>query len=232
MAKRRTIGDNPLDSFSKPPASASQSLPPDAVDVTQGAGRDQVERSKRRAPGSAASGHGDESAKAESVSTSTTQQKSPAGLPVQVEAPPIDTGDDNDRLRYAGTSWRGWWDRAIHADIRVVGGSFPLGLAHLARQGLSTERRLEFPGGKSISLRTDVARLTVVARRPDRRVGRLLLWGAAGAFIGGPVGAAAAGLFGGRERQVVSFEIQLTDHRLIQAEAHPATLRAIEEEMA
>jgi hypothetical protein len=232
MAKRRTIGDNPLDSLSKPPASASQSLPPDAADVTQGAGRDQVERSKRRAPGSAASGRGGEGAKAESVSKSTPPQQSPAGLPVPMEAPPIDTGDENERLRDAGTSWCGWWDRAIHAGIRVIGGSFPMGRAHLARQGLGTERRLELPGGKSISLRTDVARLTVLARCSDRRVGRLLLWGAAGAFIGGPVGAAAAGLFGGRERQVVSFEIELTDHRLIQAEAHPATLMAIEEEMA
>lgn len=238
MAKRRTIGDNPLDVLSQIPAMAQTSALPEAGPGNPGLEKGGEERSRKRpnpagTHGKGVPGKDSADKKAEAVPKRTTSDRQPpANLPVQVERPAVDAAADGDRLRYADTSWRTWWDRAIHADIRIVGGSFPLGRAYLARQGLGTERRLALPGGKSISLKDDVAKLAVVARRADRSAGALLLWGAAGAFIGGPVGAAAAGLFGGRERQLVAFDLELTDGRLIQAEAHPAAFMAIEEEMA
>lgn len=210
MARRRTIGDNPLDSLEQ-----KSSAKVEGADQSQSKGDD---------------------ADSHVVQTTETEATSPpvtaATASVAVVTLAADKGDADPKQNGRSKSWKTWWDQALHNDIWIIAGDLPLGRARLTGLGLGKQRLIRLADGTGIALPSDVATLTKQADHADRKIGAMLLWGAAGAFIAGPFGAMAGGLFGGRERSMAVFELELKDGRRMRAETHPATLKAIEAELA
>lgn len=213
MAKRRTIGNNPLDALGQY-ASADKT----AALAQPAARKPSVARRKIKP---------ENTAPAKAVSA-TAVVPPPSSLPppgqedrtVSVSPPAIE-------------SWSAWWGRMLDADIVITGGDLPCGIAYLARKGSLDVLSLAQPG-RQIVLSGDVVQAVVPGQQQsDRSINAILAWGAAGALLGGPAGAVLAGavlggLFGGRERKLTAFEIRLRDGRRIQAQAHPAVLAMLQ----
>lgn len=210
MAKRRTIGDNPLDSLEQKTSAKAES-----ADQSQSKGDD-------------ADSHVVQATETEAASPPVTA----AAASVAVATVLTDKGNADPAQNGQGQSWKTWWDQALHNDIWIIAGDLPLGRARLTGLGLGKQRLIRLLDGTGIALPGDVARLTKLANHADRKISAMLLWGAAGAFIAGPIGAMAGGLFGGRERSKAVFELEMKDGRRMRAETHPATLKAIEAELA
>ncbi|MBP7063496.1 hypothetical protein [Ferrovibrio sp.] len=206
MAKRRTIGSNPLDSLPQGQAQGN--------DTPQG----QADAGSQQAP------------VAGNEAEATTDVAAHPALPVVMTGPVAEQAEPG--LSSSGKPWKTWWDQALHNEIWIIAGDLPLGRARLTGRGLGKEWLIRLPDGTSLALPGDVATLTKQANHADRKISAMLLWGAAGAFVAGPFGAMAGGLFGGRERKKAVFELELKDGRRVRAETHPATLKAIEAELA
>ncbi len=214
MAKRRTIGNNPLDALGQY-APADERAAPAARKPSVGRRKTKPENTAPAVKAESATEAATEAVSLPPSPAPGMQQKAGAMPPPAIE------------------SWSAWWDRMLDADIVITGGDLPCGTAYLARKGPLDVLSLAQPG-RQIILSGDVVQAVVPGQQQsDRSINAILAWGAAGALLGGPAGAVLAGavlggLFGGRERKLTAFEIRLRDGRRIQAQAHPAVLAMLQ----
>ena len=183
MARRRTIGDNPLDSISVP-------LHPDEATETEAPPARAALPARRTAPEARAEG----------------------GAP--------ELGATPGMMRYLRRN-----------RIRVLGGDAAPCETRLSPPYPGQARGFYLAKGEFIILKHDVLRLEVRSEQTTRRPDRLLAWAALGAFVAGPVGALAGGLYGGRARALAFFEMRPTDGRTLKAAAHPATVAEMQAEL-
>jgi hypothetical protein len=66
-----------------------------------------------------------------------------------------------------------------------------------------------------VAIARDVERIDICPHHAPSGVGRLLFWGALGAFVAGPIGALAGGVLGGRKLHRVTAQLHLKDGRTL-----------------
>ena len=128
-------------------------------------------------------------------------------------------------------STSGWWPWRSRK-IAVVGGDSMAGRAQLLPAAADEALALRLPSGEIVRIRTDVMRFAARSDSAERSMGAMFGWAVAGTVVAGPLGAAAASLWGGRERRACTIGMQLHDGRHIRLLTDPETADELEMEIA
>jgi hypothetical protein len=101
------------------------------------------------------------------------------------------------------------------------------------RMSYDAEGRRGFRVGEDrfVAIGHDVASIAVRPAEGRTGVRNLLMWGAVGAFLAGPVGALAGGLLGGRKLHRVTADLHLNDGRTLTVVTGMSTLERMRKEI-
>jgi hypothetical protein len=92
-------------------------------------------------------------------------------------------------------------------------------------------RGFRLGGDQFVAIGSDVASIAVCPAEGRTGVRNLLVWGAVGAFVAGPLGALAGGLLGGRKLHRVTADLHLKDGRTLRVVTGMSTLERMRKEV-
>jgi hypothetical protein len=209
--RRRTIGDNPLDSITVPEKKLPEKKAPEKRMAAEEKPRAPRRESVPMPVVAKTESKSDSKSEKDETVTGETMKGESLKMP-KLECKRMSRLFDSNR-------------------IRILGGDVAPCVTKLTVPYMGEARGFRLANNDFITIKRDVAHLDIQSADTIRNTGKLLLWSAVGTVLAGPVGALAGSLYGGWARHVTYVEMLLSDGRKIVAATSPATVEELQKEI-